>query len=88
MYSIYTLTCDTQKLGSLSMYHAGSLPRIRGTNYTSPHGVPIDLLDRLLIISTQVSGWGVEVCGEIGGEVTDTEVCRVCVRGGGRGRGD
>ena len=28
--------------------------RIRGTNYTSPHGVPIDLLDRLLIISTQV----------------------------------
>lgn len=26
--------------------------RIRGTNYTSPHGIPIDLLDRLLIIST------------------------------------
>ena len=31
-----------------------SLCRIRGTGYTSPHGVPIDLLDRLLIISTQV----------------------------------
>ena len=27
--------------------------RIRGTNYLSPHGIPIDLLDRLLIISTQ-----------------------------------
>lgn len=27
--------------------------RIRGTNYRSPHGIPIDLLDRLLIISTQ-----------------------------------
>lgn len=27
--------------------------KIRGTNYTSPHGIPIDLLDRLLIISTQ-----------------------------------
>lgn len=26
--------------------------KIRGTNYTSPHGIPIDLLDRLLIIST------------------------------------
>jgi len=26
--------------------------KIRGTNYKSPHGVPIDLLDRLMIIST------------------------------------
>lgn len=26
--------------------------RIRGTNYKSPHGIPLDLLDRLLIIST------------------------------------
>ena len=26
---------------------------IRGTSYKSPHGLPIDLLDRLLIISTQ-----------------------------------
>ncbi|VDP36464.1 unnamed protein product [Echinostoma caproni] len=28
------------------------ITRIRGTNYSSPHGIPIDLLDRLLIIST------------------------------------
>ena len=29
------------------------ITRIRGTNYKSPHGIPIDLLDRLLIISAQ-----------------------------------
>ena len=28
------------------------MKRIRGTNYTSAHGIPIDLLDRLLIIPT------------------------------------
>ena len=27
--------------------------KIRGTNYKSPHGIPIDLLDRLLIVTTQ-----------------------------------
>jgi len=26
---------------------------IRGTNYKSPHGVPLDLLDRMVIIMTQ-----------------------------------
>lgn len=29
------------------------MTRIRGTTYKSPHGMPIDLLDRALIISTQ-----------------------------------
>lgn len=29
------------------------ITRIRGTKYKSPHGIPADLLDRLLIISTQ-----------------------------------
>ncbi|KAG8225353.1 hypothetical protein J437_LFUL005368 [Ladona fulva] len=28
------------------------ITRIRGTNYRSPHGIPIDLLDRMIIIST------------------------------------
>lgn len=28
------------------------ITRIRGTQYKSPHGIPIDLLDRLLIVST------------------------------------
>merc|ERR1712072_1153007 len=29
------------------------ITKIRGTNYKSPHGIPIDLLDRLLIITTK-----------------------------------
>lgn len=29
------------------------ITKIRGTHYKSPHGIPIDLLDRLLIISTK-----------------------------------
>ncbi len=29
------------------------ITKIRGTNYQSPHGIPIDVLDRLLIISTE-----------------------------------
>lgn len=28
------------------------ITRIRGTNYESPHGIPIDLLDRMIIIRT------------------------------------
>ena len=30
------------------------ITKIRGTNYRAPHGIPLDLLDRLLIVSTQV----------------------------------
>lgn len=29
------------------------ITRIRGTNYKGPHGLPIDLLDRLLIVATE-----------------------------------
>ena len=29
------------------------MTQIRGTNYKSPHGIPIDLLDRLVIIHTE-----------------------------------
>lgn len=28
------------------------ITRIRGTNYRSPHGIPLDLLDRMIIVST------------------------------------
>ena len=28
------------------------ITRIRGTHYKSPHGIPIDLLDRMIIIPT------------------------------------
>jgi RuvB-like protein 2 len=29
------------------------ITQIRGTKYMSPHGIPLDLLDRVLIISTK-----------------------------------
>jgi RuvB-like protein 2 len=29
------------------------MARIRGTKYKSPHGLPVDLLDRVLIVSTR-----------------------------------
>merc|ERR1712124_147057 len=29
------------------------ITNIRGTDYKSPHGIPLDLLDRMLIISTE-----------------------------------
>jgi RuvB-like protein 2 len=29
------------------------ITQIRGTKYKSPHGIPLDLLDRVLIISTK-----------------------------------
>ena len=29
------------------------MSRIRGTNYRSAHGIPLDMLDRLLIIPTE-----------------------------------
>ena len=29
------------------------MARIRGTKFRSPHGLPVDLLDRVLIISTR-----------------------------------
>jgi len=32
------------------------ITKIRGTNYRSPHGIPIDLLDRLMIIATEQYG--------------------------------
>jgi RuvB-like protein 2 len=28
------------------------MSKIRGTEYKSPHGLPVDLLDRVLIVST------------------------------------
>lgn len=37
----------------LTLASSSTLLRCRGTNYRAPHGIPIDLLDRLLIINTQ-----------------------------------
>lgn len=33
------------------------IAKIRGTKYKSPHGIPIDLLDRLMIVSTVSQAW-------------------------------
>lgn len=29
------------------------ITKIRGTNYKSPHGIPLDLLDRMIIVPTK-----------------------------------
>ncbi len=39
------------------------ITQIRGTKYKSPHGIPLDLLDRVLIISTK--GYSNEEIAEI-----------------------
>ena len=49
--------------------------KIRGTSYKSPHGIPIDLLDRLMIISTvPYSEAEVRRILEIRGEEEDVEM--------------
>lgn len=51
------------------------ITKIRGTNYKSPHGIPIDLLDRAMIISTQpYSEREVEAILEIRCEEEDVEM--------------
>jgi RuvB-like protein 2 len=49
--------------------------KIRGTNYKSPHGIPIDLLDRLMIVSTRpYSESEVHRILDIRGEEEDVEI--------------
>ena len=36
----------------LFIFISRGITKIRGTNYTSPHGIPLDLLDRTIIIPT------------------------------------
>merc|ERR1712194_352107 len=51
------------------------ITKIRGTNYKSPHGIPLDLLDRMLIISTQpYSEKEIRKILEIRAEEEDVEV--------------
>lgn len=42
-----------------------SMATIRGTNYLSPHGLPVDLLDRMLIISISMGPYEEEAVGHI-----------------------
>jgi len=51
--------------------------KIRGTNYKSPHGIPIDLLDRLMIISTKpYTEAEVQRILDIRGEEEDVEMSK------------
>ena len=56
------------------------IAKIRGTQYKSPHGLPLDLLDRLMIISTTpyseeelASLWDVHTTFNIGADDGDDE---------------
>merc|ERR1712091_550249 len=40
-------------MGIVIMATNRGITNIRGTDYKSPHGIPLDLLDRMLIISTE-----------------------------------
>lgn len=52
----------------LTRSHLCATTQVRGTDMLSPHGIPIDLLDRLVIIRTQVRVyWAVCVCWCVGG---------------------
>jgi RuvB-like protein 2 len=51
-FSFLNRALEDEMAPILIMASNRGVTRIRGTDYTSPHGIPIDLLDRLLIIST------------------------------------
>jgi RuvB-like protein 2 len=51
-FSFLNRALETDMAPILIMATNRGITRIRGTSYQSPHGIPIDLLDRLLIIST------------------------------------
>ena len=52
-FSFLNRALENEMAPILVMATNRGITRIRGTNYTSPHGVPIDLLDRTVIISTR-----------------------------------
>ncbi|XP_043197450.1 ruvB-like 2 [Amphibalanus amphitrite] len=52
-FSFLNRALENEMAPILVMATNRGITRIRGTNYSSPHGVPIDLLDRTVIISTR-----------------------------------
>ncbi|WFD31653.1 DNA helicase [Malassezia sp. CBS 17886] len=52
-FSFLNRAIETELSPLVVMATNRGMTRIRGTRFTSPHGVPIDLLDRVLIISTK-----------------------------------
>merc|ERR1712212_398703 len=51
-YSFLNRALESDMAPILIMASNKGITKIRGTDYSSPHGLPLDLLDRLLIIST------------------------------------
>ena len=52
-YSFLNRALESDQAPIVVMATNRGITKIRGTNYISPHGLPIDLLDRSLIISTK-----------------------------------
>jgi len=52
MFFILKSSLESDMAPILIMATNRGITKIRGTNQQSPHGIPIDLLDRLLIITT------------------------------------
>lgn len=52
-YSFLNRALESDQAPIVVMATNRGITKIRGTNYLSPHGLPIDLLDRSLIISTK-----------------------------------
>lgn len=50
-FYIHILLLNIKLISKLHSSRIG-ITRIRGTNYKSPHGIPIDLLDRMIIVPT------------------------------------
>uniref|UniRef100_A0A8C2LXS0 RuvB-like helicase n=1 Tax=Cricetulus griseus TaxID=10029 RepID=A0A8C2LXS0_CRIGR len=51
-FSFFNQALESDMAPVLIMATNRGITRIRGTSYQSPHGIPIDLLDRLLMVST------------------------------------
>ena len=52
-FSFLNRALESDRAPILIMATNRGITNIRGTDYKSPHGIPIDLLDRMLIISTR-----------------------------------
>merc|ERR1719377_289068 len=52
-FSFLNRALESETSPVVAMATNRGITTIRGTDYKSPHGIPIDLLDRMLIISTQ-----------------------------------
>jgi RuvB-like protein 2 len=52
-FSFLNRALESEMAPILIMASNRGISKIRGSNYMSPHGIPIDLLDRTLIISTE-----------------------------------